>query len=714
MIELSTIFIKDAGGNFQFLGKIKCEQCGHYYSIPDFHKAVFFYGVYLLVSPTDGYIGTKCINQECPKTLTLSGTREEIDHIKGSLFSMLDLGNFQPHQPDFRYHSPVKYSPEQYSHPKPFNILYSTWDISGINAETVDMHVRTHEQDESYLADGYYNSFVEGRGKPIGNILSVWWFNKEQVENIIKIEDEKQIRIFPRYMLYDPLYSEVESFCWDYYFAQKFYGSPTLPTSAEIKTGNKDKNIITKNYDFSLLLETAPYATVGPTQMVVSLVGHSFSYLKKNIDWLNNESDLMQNRLIEHEKMVGELWGNYQSQHIQDQLSRLSTDFIFEYIKAAQRTDFSYSSLWELKSNYLKNLSNSSRSRRRRALNEKRSREKHQELIAQECPAFQHIISHDDKINEIKLDLTTLAGSPRKNKIFLLLGDSGTGKTLFAEGIHKASGKREKPFVRVNSGAIPESLFESEMFGHEKGTFTGAVRDRQGKFQAADGGTLFLDEIGDLTKENQKKLLLVLDGDDRTFTPLGATTPVAVEVTTILATNKDLLVEVEKENFRDDLRMRIKPLSYSIPPLRERGKADLELLAKYLTKKEAVLCKKQQVESVGIAAEALDMLAKYTWPGNVRELEGVITKIIMLRDEKDTSDISEHEITSNLSEFLTASKKDTLKSVGLKPTLGKRKLPAKEIIVDLLNRYKGNKSKVARHIGVSREHLSRELTKIGL
>ncbi len=720
MIELSTIFFKGLDGNFQKRGLIKCVHCNHYYSMPEFHKAVFLHGIFLLVSSINGYLGTKCINPKCTRTLSFKGTREEVDYIKNDLFSCLDLGSFQIPQPDLRYHSPLKWSPDQYSRLKLFDILHSTCNIGGLYTETIDMYGGAHVQEESYLESEYYNSYVEGYGEPIGNTLSVWWFKKEQVENLIKIEDEKQISIFPRYIMFDPLYLEAHSFCWNYHFNQKFYGSLNFPQAAEIRTGNIAKNLIDQNYDFALLLDIAPYATAGSTQMVVNIAGHSFSWLKKDIDRLNNESELMQPRLIEHEKMIDELWNNYHTQYMQEQLTRLSTDFIFEYLEAIARTDFSYTTLWDLKSNYLKNIYDAYKSRRKKALNKKIAREKIKKWIDKECPAFQKIISIDDNINQKKLQLTRLAGSPMKNKIFLLLGESGTGKTLFARGVHdvkfaesnhNASGEDVRPFMQLNCATFPETLLESELFGYTKGSHEGADKDKQGKFAAADGGTIFLDEIGNLSIENQKKVLTVLDGDERTFYPLGSNKPVTVEVTTVLATNKDLAEEVEKGNFLFDLYMRINFLTYTVPPLRDRSKQDIELLIEYLIKNIAEKANKNDLGSIRVTTDANDMLVKYTWPGNIRELENLLKRIIMLRDGHDASDISVNEITMNLANQTKKLRKEIKKLRKLNIPPGKKKMLAQKDVENLLEKNGNDKTKVAKIIGIDRATLYRQLKK---
>lgn len=205
----------------------------------------------------------------------------------------------------------------------------------------------------------------------------------------------------------------------------------------------------------------------------------------------------------------------------------------------------------------------------------------------------------------------------------LILGESGTGKELIAQSIHKVSTRRWKPFVVVNCGALPANLVESELFGHEKGSFTGAVAKREGKFELADGGTIFLDEIGELPLELQVKFLRVLQ--EREIEPIGGK-PKKLNVRVIAATNKDLEEEVAGGRFRIDLYYRLNVFPLVLPPLRER-KADIPQLANYFLKKYSAESGRQIPV---LSVEATDMLTQYDWPGNIRELENLIQRNLLL------------------------------------------------------------------------------------
>ncbi len=206
----------------------------------------------------------------------------------------------------------------------------------------------------------------------------------------------------------------------------------------------------------------------------------------------------------------------------------------------------------------------------------------------------------------------------------LILGESGTGKELVARAIHRLSPRREKPFVRVNCAALPDTLLESELFGHEKGAFTGAVGRRQGRFELADGGTLLLDEVGDLSPLAQAKVLRVLQEGE--FEPIGAMRTVKVDVRVVAATNQDLATLVGEKRFREDLYYRLQVIALTVPPLRER-REDIPLLAQHFLRRYAT---KNHRAIQGFSEEALARLTDYPWPGNVRELEHSVERAVVL------------------------------------------------------------------------------------
>ncbi|MBX3193313.1 MAG: sigma-54-dependent Fis family transcriptional regulator [Labilithrix sp.] len=237
--------------------------------------------------------------------------------------------------------------------------------------------------------------------------------------------------------------------------------------------------------------------------------------------------------------------------------------------------------------------------------------------------AFGHIVTEDPKMRAV-LDLVAQVG-PSKASV-LITGESGTGKELIAEAICAASPRAQAPFVRLHCAALAESLLESELFGHEKGAFTGAVARREGRFKQADGGTLFLDEIGEIPMGTQVKLLRFLQ--EKSFERVGGNETLKVDVRLIAATNRDLKAEIKKGAFREDLYYRLNVIAIELPPLRER-RQDIGPLASFFLARYA----KENGRAIdGLTEQAMKVLASYDWPGNVRELENVIERAVVLCD----------------------------------------------------------------------------------
>jgi len=234
------------------------------------------------------------------------------------------------------------------------------------------------------------------------------------------------------------------------------------------------------------------------------------------------------------------------------------------------------------------------------------------------CP---EIIGNSRRMREVVHLLTRVAPS---EATVLICGESGTGKELVADAIHRLSPRRDNPLVKVSCAALPETLLESELFGHERGAFTGAVEQRKGRFEVADGGTIFLDEIAQLSAAMQAKLLRVLQ--DGRFERLGSSETRSVDVRVIAATNINLRQAVKRKAFREDLFYRLNVVAVNVPPLRERA-GDIPLLADHFVR---LYSERNGRGIVGIAREALDCLLNFTWPGNVRELENVIERAVVL------------------------------------------------------------------------------------
>jgi len=239
---------------------------------------------------------------------------------------------------------------------------------------------------------------------------------------------------------------------------------------------------------------------------------------------------------------------------------------------------------------------------------------------------------------EIKEILNVIQQVAPTDITVLITGESGTGKEIIAKTIHKLSKRASKPMISVNAGAIPEGIIESELFGHEKGSFTGAGETRKGYFELADGGTIFLDEIGELPIGTQVKFLRVLESGE--YMRVGSATPRKVDVRIIAATNKDLETEVRHGNFRPDLYFRLRSINIKIPPLRER-REDIHLFAEEFAKQ---VCEKNKITFGGFTDEAKELIKNYHWPGNVRELRNIIESMLVIERGRriDSNDIRKY------------------------------------------------------------------------
>jgi DNA-binding NtrC family response regulator len=314
---------------------------------------------------------------------------------------------------------------------------------------------------------------------------------------------------------------------------------------------------------------------------------------------------------------------------------------------------------------------------------------------------FKNIVARSAKMQEV---LATVERVAPTNSTVLLGGESGSGKDLIARAIHQHSRRAAGPFIKINCTAIPENLLESELFGYEKGAFTGAVSSKPGKFELADKGTIFLDEIGDVPGTIQVKLLRVLQ--DREFERLGGTKTLKVDVRVVAATNQDLRAALEQGSFREDLYYRLNVVPINIPPLRER-KEDIPYLVDHFVER---FTRESGKPLRGITPAAQKALMEFHWPGNVRELENIIERGVAL-SSGDVIDVA--DVRLDLSPM----------KPGAVPTADAAAFPPEgltleqfedEIIKEALRRAGGNKSQAARLLGISRNALRYRLSKMGV
>jgi len=313
----------------------------------------------------------------------------------------------------------------------------------------------------------------------------------------------------------------------------------------------------------------------------------------------------------------------------------------------------------------------------------------HQKL--EERYRFENIIAKSPKMQQVIEVIKIVA---RSNATVLIMGDSGTGKELVARAIHSQSHRRGKPFIAISCAALPESLLESELFGHEKGSFTGAYAQKKGKFEIAHRGTLFLDEIGEMSTNIQVHLLRVLE--EKEFTRVGGNELIKVDVRVVSATNKDIRKAVASGQFREDVYYRLNVVTIELPPLRER-KEDIPLLAQHFLKKFAL---ENQKKITGFSPDATDFLLKYEWPGNVRELENAIERAVILAENSniEVTDLPHQNVP-----------------LAHSASPGNRRTEAeKNHILIILTEPQGNYSDAARILGISRMTLYNKVRAYGI
>ena len=311
---------------------------------------------------------------------------------------------------------------------------------------------------------------------------------------------------------------------------------------------------------------------------------------------------------------------------------------------------------------------------------------------------FSKIIGKSRKMRELFDTLSLVAPT---DATILILGESGTGKELVANAIHHNSFRKSQPFIKVSCSALPETLLESELFGHERGAFTGAIARREGRFQLAHRGTIFLDEVGEMSQTTQMKLLRVLQ--EKEFEPLGSTQTLKVDVRVIAATHKDLTQEVKEGRFRDDLFYRLNVVPILLPPLREH-KEDIPALAQHFFE---VYRDKNQKGLKDISNKTMDLLSRYDWPGNIRELENCLERaVIMARGEVIApADLPPH--IQALSGREEGQALDFPSGISLEEV-------EKALILKTLEETGGNRSRAAEILGINRRTLLNKLKEYGM
>lgn len=312
------------------------------------------------------------------------------------------------------------------------------------------------------------------------------------------------------------------------------------------------------------------------------------------------------------------------------------------------------------------------------------------------------ILGESPAISRIKQTIERVAPSEAR---VLITGEPGTGKELVAKWIHQLSPRKEAPIVEVNCAAIPSELIESELFGHEKGAFTGATKQRIGKFEQADGGTLFLDEIGDMSLSAQAKVLRALQ--ESTIQRVGGDKNISVDVRVVCATNKDLLERIEEDEFREDLYHRISVILLHVPPLKER-KEDIPIIARSFCDR---LAKRNGMPDKHFSGEALERLKQHTWRGNVRELQNVVERLIVLTEEDEIT----AEDVDRYARPGTSTADPMVNLLQQHEDFSEFRDMAEKIFIERkLDEFEWNVSRTAESIGIQRSHLYNKMNKYGI
>ena len=332
----------------------------------------------------------------------------------------------------------------------------------------------------------------------------------------------------------------------------------------------------------------------------------------------------------------------------------------------------------------------------RHALDHRRLRLENDQF--REATGVPHIVGDSVPMKALRQQLALMAGT---NGRVLIYGESGTGKELAAHALHAMSSRAANPFVEVNCAAISEGMIESELFGHMKGSFTHAHERKVGKFQKADGGTLFLDEVGDMSLSTQSKVLRALE--EQRFEPVGAAESIRVDVRVVAATNKNLEVEIERGNFREDLFYRLNVIPFHVPPLRER-KEDIPSLATYFLEEFARAYGRKPKE---LTPQAIETLTAHHWPGNVRELRNLIERIVILNPQSriDARHIPLH-LAKKAQSDRSSERYGSLQDV--------REAAERQYILKKLEESHGNVSRTAELLGLERSNLYRKMRALGI
>ena len=566
-------------------------------------------------------------------------------------------------------------------------------------------------QNEEGIRLLYYPPFCFEDSDFVGMYEIVFFFQlnkrnpKDDINKLTEIENQTGMAVFPRYVYQGQIRFSCDSYFYDY---ERFLVNPYVDDKV-YQTLFNTRQIWLKDYEFIDTLhdenflysqkEAGAYKALWNVECLFKEKG-----IPETIDenvFRGYVSDQSEYKIM---TMLEEIWDSFGKEYFRKIASVTSSDFAKDYLNLLKRIDCSDATINNLKFRYIQKiydyLNNPSERRKAKKLfNVKRQNEARE--AEKRFPGVK-IISQDGRIADIEIDLVKIVEYETRPFVILLLGEKGTGKELFAQAIHEASGT-SNGFYPVDCGAVSEDLFASEMFGAKAGSYSGATKDRKGLFSAAKDGTLFLDEIGNVGIQNQQKLLRVLSSHE--VRPVGGTNSARVNPIIVFATNRDLKKMVAEGTFLGDLYDRIRIYELKIPPLRNRPN-DIPLLIKHFIEKfDKAYLENPELTPIQINDEAIEILKVYDWPGNVRVLENIIRKIFTMR-AGSRGEITSDELPEEIFEK-KGKKKDP--SAESKKRRNDKKLYSDDEINQALKNNDDNKTWAAKELGCSANTIFRRI-----
>jgi DNA-binding NtrC family response regulator len=674
---------------------LQCKKCNKILTKTEMPGSIEKYGLVYLWSEKHVFLGCNCTHCPTPTPILQFFERESVDSFVKKLFN-----DIKRYYGPLAYHSfPNRLRNQAFGDER--NYIFTTvrvpGDVATISQNAIDMKFQYPIEDHRKPND--FCSYLIGI-HAIGPEASIWWLKQEHIEKLAQEELETGHQIFPRHIVFHKLYIITEIMHRNNWFRLDFNEPQSLDLPISDLMTIQPKKILSQAFDFMDILDTVHHTDINDH------IDNKDMWVIQP-DWTSRldqvDTDTQRLSLKDHLRLCHTVWANFTKDYMQELLRKLSKMFIDEYLDLSYRVDFSYDAVFNLKERYLVDLFQAirSKSKRQKALEKSKAHELSKIREAESKFPGVKIISQDSKINDLKIQISKFSIFSSEQIKILLLGERGTGKGLFAKAFHEASGRRGK-FVKFDCGVKSESVFESELFGHEKGAFTGADKIRIGAFEEADQGTIFLDEIGNIPITLQKKLISVVQ--DFEIQRIGSSKSKKIDSWVLLATNKDLRTMKDQGEFMPDLYDRISTLPYEIPPLRKR-KGDIPLLIEHFIEKfDFIYRKDPTTQKLTITKDCQEELSNWDWSGNVRELEGVIDGIVKLKvlnEDRSPIDIP------NLSTFQT---KDS-KSAQTAPKRPKS-LPGSTKVTDDQIRYymeklEGNKTHAAKALKVSYKTINR-------